>query len=60
MDPLTRLLIRLAQWHRNPPSRRWVRIAVVTLVLVTVIVVVEKLVGWPDWLRTEPVPIRRM
>lgn len=60
MDPLTRILIRLAQWHRNPPSRRWVQIAVVTLILVAVIVAIEKLVGWPDWLRTERVPIRRI
>jgi hypothetical protein len=60
VDLLTRLLIRLAQWHRNPPSRQWVRVAVATLALVAVVVAIEKLVGWPDWLRTEPVPIRRM
>jgi hypothetical protein len=60
VDPLTRILIRLAQWHRNPPSRRWVRIAVVTLVLVAVVVAIERLFGWPEWLRTEPVPVRRM
>jgi hypothetical protein len=60
MDPLTRILIRLAQWHRNPPSWRWVRIALVTLVAVAAIVLIERVFGWPDWLRTEPVPIRRM
>jgi hypothetical protein len=24
------------------------------------IVLFERVVGWPDWLRTEPVPVRRM
>jgi hypothetical protein len=60
MDPLARILLRLAQWQRNPPSRRWVQIAVVTLIFVVVIVLIEKFVGWPDWLRTERVPIRRL
>jgi hypothetical protein len=60
MDPLTRLLIRLAQWYRNPPSRQWLYILGVVLVFSVALVAVERFVGWPDWLRSEPVPIRRM
>lgn len=60
MDPLTRILFRLAQWHRNPPSRRFVAILLATLLAAAAIVLVEKVLGWPDWLTTERVPIRRI
>jgi hypothetical protein len=60
VDPLTRLLIRLAQWHRNPPSRRWVQIAAATLALATALVLIERFIGWPDWAQTQRVPIRRI
>ncbi|MBU8539260.1 hypothetical protein [Falsiroseomonas tokyonensis] len=60
MDPLTRVLIRMAQWLRHPPSRRTVQIIVVVLVVATVLVLVEKFIGWPDWATTERVPMRRM
>jgi hypothetical protein len=60
MDPLTRILWRMARWLRHPPSRNYIRILVVVLVLATVLVLVERFIGWPDWLTTERVPIRRM
>jgi hypothetical protein len=60
MDPLTRILFRLAQWHRNPPSRRFVQILLATLLVTAAIVLAERVFGWPDWLTTERVPIRRM
>ena len=50
MDPMTRILIRLSQWLRRPPSRRQA----------IAIVLVERHVGWPDWAQSERVPIRRM
>ncbi|MGG5819271.1 hypothetical protein [Falsiroseomonas sp. HW251] len=58
MDPLTRLLIRLSQWFRNPPSRNHLAILGVVLVVAVVLVTIERSVGWPDWARTDPVPIR--
>jgi hypothetical protein len=60
MDPLSRVLIRMAQWLRHPPSRQYVRILIVVLVLAAALVAVERVVGWPDWLTTDRVPIRRM
>jgi hypothetical protein len=60
MDPYTRLLIRLVQWYRNPPSRRHVQVMIVVLVVAAVLVTIERTVGWPDWLTTEPAPVRRM
>ncbi|WP_270934445.1 hypothetical protein [Falsiroseomonas oryzae] len=60
MDPMTRLLIRMAQWYRNPPSPRVLAILGAVLALAVVLVLIERFVGWPDWLRSEPVPVRRM
>ncbi|NKC32528.1 hypothetical protein [Falsiroseomonas selenitidurans] len=60
MDPLTRILWRLAQWWRHPPSPYFVRILVATLLVVLAVVLVERFIGWPEWLRTERVPIRRL
>lgn len=50
----------MAQWLRHPPSRTTVQIIVVVLVVATVLVLVERFIGWPDWATTEPVPMRRM
>jgi hypothetical protein len=60
MDPLTRILIRLAQWHRNPPPRRTIVIILVVLGLALLLVAIERFVGWPDWATTDRAPIRRM
>ena len=60
MDPLTRLLFRLVQWYRNPPSRQYLWIAAIAIALSVAVVLFERVFGWPDWLRTEPVPVRRM
>ncbi|NKE44210.1 hypothetical protein HB662_05440 [Roseomonas frigidaquae] len=60
MDPFTRVLIRMAQWLRHPPSRRTVQIIIVVLVVATALVLVERFIGWPDWATTERVPMRRM
>ncbi len=60
MDPLTRILFRLVQWYRNPPSRRYLWIAGIAVAVSIAIVLLERGFGWPDWLRSEPVPIRRM
>ncbi|MGK7869710.1 hypothetical protein [Falsiroseomonas sp. E2-1-a20] len=60
MDPLTRILWRMAQWWRHPPSRTYVRILIVVLVLAMVLVLIERFIGWPAWMTTDRVPIRRM
>ncbi len=60
MDPLTRLLIRLAQWFRHPPPRSRIVLTLAAAALAIGIVLIERYVGWPDWAQTERVPIRRM
>ncbi len=60
MDPLTRVLIRMAQWLRHPPSRRTVQIIIVVLIVAAVLVLVERFIGWPDWATTNRVPMRRI
>lgn len=58
MDPMTRIFIRLVQWSRSPPSRSRLVIAAVTVTACLALALVERLVGWADWLRAEPVPVR--
>lgn len=60
MDPMTRILIRLAMWFRHPPSPQRVKLIVAVIVLSVALVAIERWFGWPDWLTTERVPIRRM
>ena len=60
MDPMTRLLLRLAQWWRHPPSPGRIRLILIVLALCLAVVLVEKFVGWPDWMTAERVPVRRM
>ena len=59
MDPLTRLLIRMAMLLRRPPSRRQLITIAVVVALSLVIAGIERGFGWPDWLTPQPVPIQR-
>jgi len=56
MDPLARLLIRLAQWLRHPPSRQRVGLMLAVLALVLIIALFERLHGWPEWLTVNQGP----
>jgi hypothetical protein len=60
MDPMTRLLIRLAQWFRNPPPRSRIVLMLVVVAVAIGIALIERRVGWPAWAQSERVPIRRM
>ncbi len=57
---LTRLLMRLALWLRRPPSRSHIILIAVVVAVSLAIAAIEHVFGWPDWLQTERVPIRRM
>jgi hypothetical protein len=56
LDAQMRLLIRLAQWLRHPPSRRRVWIMAGVLVASLLIFAVERGLGWPDWLTVDRGP----
>ncbi len=49
MDPMIRWTIRIAQWFRHPPSRRHVMIMAVAIGLCVALVLVERVIGWPEW-----------
>jgi len=48
------LLLRMAQWVRRRPSRQWITVAIVVVIVAAVLVTVENTVGWPDWLTANP------
>ncbi|EEW25969.1 hypothetical protein [Rhodobacter ferrooxidans] len=49
-------LVRMARWARHPPS--WGRVKLVAGVVAAclVLVVLEKFIGWPDWLAVNRLP----
>jgi len=50
----------MAQWWRHPPDRARLITILVALAVSLTLVGIERTVGWPAWLHTEPVPIRRV
>jgi hypothetical protein len=47
-------LLRAKRWAQNPPSAGRVRLVLAVLAVCVVLVVIERTVGWPDWLTVEP------
>ena len=45
----SRMLLRMAQWVRHPPSPRTVKIALVVIALAMVIYGIELAGLWPEW-----------
>jgi hypothetical protein len=46
----TNWFLRMARWARNPPSEGRVKLVLGVVALCVALVVIEKFVGWPDWL----------
>lgn len=51
-----RILLRLVQWLRNPPSRQFVWILGVAVVASLLVFGLERLFGWPEWLTADRGP----
>ncbi|SPJ22844.1 hypothetical protein [Palleronia abyssalis] len=45
-----RWLLRAKRWAQNPPSWGQVKLVVGVIALCIVLFLVERYVGWPDWL----------
>jgi len=60
VGPLLRLGILMWRLVHRPPSRRAAIAMLAALALSVGLVLVERYVGWPEALRTERVPLRRM
>jgi hypothetical protein len=58
MDPFTRWLIGLERAYRSRPNPRRLAIMLAVVMISLAIAGYERAFGWPDWLTTEPVPIR--
>ena len=43
-------LLRMARWARNPPSMGRVKLVLGVVAWCIGLVVMERFVGWPDWL----------
>lgn len=56
MDVQMRLLLRLVQWLRHPPSRQQVWIIGITLAVVVVVALFEWGFGWPEALTVDRGP----
>ncbi len=46
-------LVRMARWLRHPPSPGRVRLVLAIVALCVVLVLVERFVGWPEFLTLE-------
>jgi hypothetical protein len=46
--------LRMSRWARNPPSPGRVKLVLGVIAVCIALVVVEKYVGWPDWLTVNP------
>lgn len=51
----TRFLLRMAMWIRRPPSKGYVRLFLIVVVLCFAVVAVEKIFGRPDWMHVQKI-----
>ena len=54
MNPIW--FIRMSKWARNPPSKRMVKLVFGILAVAIAIFLIERYIGWPDWLSLERTP----
>ncbi|MCJ8139699.1 hypothetical protein [Falsirhodobacter halotolerans] len=50
MNPIW--LVRMSQWVRHPPPMWKVLLALAVIAACIALFLVERFVGWPDWLTT--------
>ncbi|MGB8814766.1 MAG: hypothetical protein WCC57_16425 [Paracoccaceae bacterium] len=54
MNPIW--LVRMVKWAKHPQSSARVKLVLGTVALCLILVAIERLVGWPDWLATNRLP----
>lgn len=55
MDPM-RWAIRLYLWLRHPPSPQRVMLWIAVIALCVIVVLYERIYGWPSWATVDPLP----
>lgn len=48
-----RWLLRMSRWARNPPSAKMVKLVLGIAAVLFTIYLVERYIGWPEWLQSE-------
>ncbi|WP_432344664.1 hypothetical protein WMC41_15885 [Shinella yambaruensis] len=56
MDLFARLALRMAYWLRHPPSRQQVYVMAIVVAVGALIVTIEYLGYWPEWMRAQRMP----
>ena len=56
MNPLW--LVKMRRWVQNPPSPAKVKLVLAVVAVCALLFVIERYVGWPDWLTPNQVPRR--
>ncbi|MBE1293109.1 MAG: hypothetical protein GJ677_11515 [Rhodobacteraceae bacterium] len=51
-----RHLMRMNKWARNPPSETRVKLVLGVVAACILLVLIEKFIGWPEFLTLEPRP----
>ena len=55
-----RWMLRAVKWARNPPSPKKVKFVLGIIAICIAIYMVERYIGWPDWLTLEKAPRRKL
>ena len=50
----------MARWARNPPSQQRIKLVVAVIGICIVLVLLERIFGWPDWLTPNYTPRGRI
>lgn len=53
-------LLRMKRWAANPPSEKMVKLVLGIIAFCILVYLIERLVGWPDWLTPNHVPRGRL
>lgn len=51
-------MMRASRWARNPPSMGRVMLVLAVIAICAILFVIERYVGWPDWLTADRPPRR--
>jgi len=57
---MLRHLLRMTRLARHPPSAARVKLVLGVIVACLILFGIERMVGWPDWLRVNELPRGRM
>jgi hypothetical protein len=60
MDPFTRVIFVMSRWWHEPHPHITLLVMLAALTLVAMLILIERDIIWPDLLRTDHIPARRL